>query len=181
MACYSATASVTTATSGPHASTQVAKTEAEDELKQPLNGPTSNKLRSDSEEEKKNKKAATKATNNIEDPEDVDQEDDEDAATPGSAGGVQPDSRLWFFHVIMAAGSLYMAMLLTDWCTGSVTTVFPNSTSTTTPSGSGTATCVSNSTGATQMWVKIASQWFAIGLYTWTLVAKRCLPDRDFD
>merc|ERR1712195_208888 len=112
---------------------------------------------------------------------DNDDDDDKDVAMPGSAGGVQPDSRLWFFHVIMAAGSLYMAMLLTDWGTGSVTNVFPNSTSTTTPSGSGTANYVSNSTGATQMWVKIASQWFAIGLYTWTLVAKRCLPDRDFD
>merc|ERR1712166_181439 len=146
--CYSATASVTTATSGPHASTQVAKTEAEDELKQPLNGPTSNKLRSDSEEEKKNKKAATKATNNIEDPEDVDQEDDEDAATPGSAGGVQPDSRLWFFHVIMAAGSLYMAMLLTNWGTGSLSA--PNGTDST-PSSSGAVPShvyISNSTGA---------------------------------
>jgi len=174
--CYSATASVTTATSGPHVSTQVAKTEAEEELKQPLNGPTSNKLRSDSEEEKKNKKATR--NNNIEDPEDV--EDDE--ATPGSAGGVQPDSRLWFFHVIMAAGSLYMAMLLTNWGTGSLSA--PDNGTESTPSSSDVVPShvyISNTTGLAQMWVKIASQWVAILLYTWTLIAPRVLPDRDFD
>jgi hypothetical protein len=77
-----------------------------------LNRPTSNKLRSKSEDEKHEHKV------NIEDPDggDIDQEESEEAA-PGSAGGVQPDSRLWFFHVIMAAGSLYMAMLLTNWGT----------------------------------------------------------------
>merc|ERR1712166_807026 len=50
--CYSATASVTTATSGPSVSATRSKNEAEDELKQPLNGPTSNKLRSVSEDDR---------------------------------------------------------------------------------------------------------------------------------
>lgn len=189
--CYSATASAVTVSDGPHASTEVAKHEAEDELKRPLNAPTSNKLRTSSEEvdEREHKsnthsdveEGGRKRRNDDDLSNNNDDDDDTDVAMPGSAGGVQPDSRLWFFHVIMAAGSLYMAMLLTDWGTGSATNVFPNSTSTTTPSGSGTANYVSNSTGKTQMWVKITSQWFAIGLYTWTLVAKRCLPDRDFD
>merc|ERR1712166_467582 len=37
--CYSATASAVTVSEGPHASTEVAKHEAEDELKRPLNAP----------------------------------------------------------------------------------------------------------------------------------------------
>jgi hypothetical protein len=173
--CYSATASATTITSGPTVSSQVTKQEAEDELKRPLNRPTPNKLRSKSEDEKHEHKV------NIEDPDggDIDQEESEEAA-PGSAGGVQPDSRLWFFHVIMAAGSLYMAMLLTNWGTGSISDHPKNGTSTTTPSTKSTNVYVSNSTGLAQMWVKIGSQWFAIALYTWTLIAPRCFPDRDF-
>lgn len=173
--CYSATASATTATSGPKASSQVAKAEAEDELKRPLNGPTSNKLRSVSEDEREHK------VKNIEDPADVDEDDvdqdDTDEALPGSAGGAQPDSRLWFFHVVMAAGALYMAMLLTNWGTGS--NVDHKNGTDTSPSGS-TTVYVSNSTGEAQMWVKIASQWVAIALYTWTVIAPRCFPDRDF-
>merc|ERR1712166_1184526 len=188
--CYSATASAVTVSEGPHASTEVAKHEAEDELKRPLNAPTSNKLRTSSEEvDEREHKSNThsdveeggrkKRNDDLSD--DNDDEDDEDAATPGSAGGVQPDSRLWFFHVIMAAGSLYMAMLLTNWGTGSLSA--PNGTDST-PSSSGAVPShvyISNTTGLAQMWVKIASQWVAILLYTWTLIAPRVLPDREFD
>ena len=70
----------------------------------------------------------------------------------------------------MCCGSLYMAMLLTDWGTGS-------SKSPTDASG----VVQSSSTGATQMWVKIISQWVAILLYTWTLIAPRMCPDRQFE
>lgn len=30
------------------------------------------------------------------------------------------------------------------------------------------------------MWVKIGSQWVAIALFLWTLIAPVLLPDRDF-
>ena len=116
------------------------------------------------------------------DDEDEMDEDDVDDARPGSAGGAQPDSRLWFFHIVMAAGALYMAMLLTNWGTGSLPSVVNGTgTGSLAPSGSGTAVYVSNSTGKAQMWVKIASQWVAIALYSWTVVAPRCFPDRDFN
>jgi len=68
--------------------------------------------------------------------------------------------RYWFFHAAMGAGAVYMAMLLTDWGTGGETKV-----------GGG---------GYTSMWVKIVSQWCSFALYTWTLLAPRFFPDRDF-
>lgn len=30
------------------------------------------------------------------------------------------------------------------------------------------------------MWVKIASQWVAMALFLWTLIAPSVFPDRDF-
>ena len=68
--------------------------------------------------------------------------------------------RYWFFHCAMGSGAIYMAMLLTDWGEGGGATV-----------GGG---------GETSMWVKMVSQWFAMALYTWTLLAPRFFPDRDF-
>lgn len=94
----------------------------------------------------------------------------EDAANEGAASENVPDGRIWFFHVVMCCGSLYMAMLLTDWGTGSINS--PHD---------GTQVVHSSSTGSTQMWVKVVSQWIAIVLYTWTLVAPRVCPDREFN
>lgn len=34
--------------------------------------------------------------------------------------------------------------------------------------------------GVVNMWIIISSQWLALSLYTWTLVAPRVFPDRDF-
>merc|ERR1712166_492286 len=157
--CYSATSNATTVTDGP----------------------TSNKLRSVSEDDRsrehKNRDIEADNDQDIMD----DEEDRQDA--PGTAGGQSPDSRIWFFHVVMAAGSLYLAMVLTDWGTGSVSGGIHNAT-TATPSSSGTSQVsvyVSNSTGVAQMWVKIISEWFAIGLYTWSLIAPRIFPDREFN
>ena len=56
-----------------------------------------------------------------------------------------------------------MAMLLTDWGTQK------NKSNTVNITG-----------GTTSMWVKIISQWVTMLLYTWTLIARRCLPNRDF-
>jgi len=162
--CYSATASATTVTTGPSAATQeaIAATDADatDSMRQPLNvsRPKTNKLRSAS----KDNDDLIEHKADLEDPDTTD-DDGSGAADSSPAGGTQPDSRLWFFHVVMAAGALYMAMLLTNWGTGTDTTAGH-----------------SPSTGTAQMWVKVVSQWLAIALYVWTLIAPRCCPDRDF-
>lgn len=69
--------------------------------------------------------------------------------------------RAWFFHFIMLAASLYMAMLLSNW-------------------GGSSTESSTRSVGETSMWIKIASQWVTFALYFWTLVAPKCFPDRDF-
>lgn len=179
--CYSATASATTVTSGVSAAVEEAANATEkDDLTQPINRPSSNRL-SHSVEHKASVAADndSKKDDGVPDAEDPSVDDDEeDEPQPGNAGGVQPDGRLWYFHVVMAAGALYMAMLLTNWGTGSVRDEAGTSPSS---SGSGSTVVVhSSSTGYAQMWVKIASQWVAIAIYVWTLIAPRCFPDRDF-
>lgn len=171
--CYSATASATTALAGPHASSveavQAAEKEDEESLSRPLNSATSNQL-SRNVEHKMDKASADEVDVDVEDP--GENGGDEDSP-PGAAGGSTPDSKLWFFHVVMAAGSLYMAMLLTNWGTGSMD-------SSLSPSASGGAVIHSSSTGLAQMWVKIVSQWLAIAIYVWTLIAPRIFPNREF-
>lgn len=60
------------------------------------------------------------------------------------------------FHIMFAIGTVYMSMLLTNWGT------------------------IAGQHSEVRMWVTIASQWVAISLYTWTIIAPRCLPNRDF-
>lgn len=75
-----------------------------------------------------------------------------------------PDDQVhWPFHVVMALGGLYLAMLLTNW--GSVTT---------------TDLTAATDLSETSMWVKMASQWLSIIIYIWTLVAPLCCKGRDF-
>ncbi|TYZ62326.1 hypothetical protein PybrP1_009350 [[Pythium] brassicae (nom. inval.)] len=66
------------------------------------------------------------------------------------------DTEPWQFYFMMVLAGLYMAMVLTDW-----------------DSADGSSNGVS-------MWVKIAAQWLTILLFTWTLVAPKLFPDRDF-
>lgn len=72
------------------------------------------------------------------------------------------------FHLVMATGSVYMAMLLTDWGSGASIT----STATTPTANYGL--------GEASMWVKIVSQWFTFLLYLWTVLAPVWFPDREF-
>jgi len=67
----------------------------------------------------------------------------------------EPPNMAWF-HLVMATGSVYMSMLLTNW---------------------GTA---SGHKSEAQMWVSIVSQWVSLLLYVWTLVAPRFCPSREF-
>lgn len=77
--------------------------------------------------------------------EDEDEDDDE-----------EEDEHLWLFHFMMATGSIYMAMLLTNWGTHS------------------------GRKNSAQMWVSIISQWISMVVYMWTLIAPACLPGRTF-
>ncbi|ETW05185.1 hypothetical protein H310_04180 [Aphanomyces invadans] len=74
----------------------------------------------------------------------------------GAPKDKQSDVPSWQFHAVMVVGSLYMAMVVTQW---------------------GTAT--GQQDGAA-MWVHIASQWVASALFVWTLVAPYLFPDREF-
>jgi hypothetical protein len=76
----------------------------------------------------------------------------------------EDNERYYIFHIIMMIGSIYMAMLLTDWGTKRDPTNTVNITG-----------------GKTGMWVKIISQWITMILYYWTLVARKCFPNRTFD
>lgn len=60
------------------------------------------------------------------------------------------------FHAIMATGSVYMSMMLTNWGT------------------------VSGHKSDAQMWVSIISQWISIGLYVWTIMAPKICTSREF-
>ena len=66
--------------------------------------------------------------------------------------------------MIMMIASIYMGMLLTDWGTKHNIKGDINITG-----------------GQTSMWIKITSQWITMILYSWTLVARRCLSNRNFD
>lgn len=66
-----------------------------------------------------------------------------------------------FFHVVFALASTYIAMLMTGW-------------------GSGEGEEEQMDVGWASVWVKIASQWLAFGLYVWMLLAPMIFPDRDY-
>ena len=69
-----------------------------------------------------------------------------------------------FFHFTLAAGSLYMAMLLTNW------TLLSKSDN----------NDFRVNTGVAAAWTKIVSSWVALFLYAWSLLAPVLFPDRDF-
>eukprot|EP00794_Sanderia_malayensis_P013728 gene13728-15160_t len=69
-----------------------------------------------------------------------------------------------FFHIMMFLATLYIMMTITNWYK---------------PEGSNLAKSLGSSVAA--FWVKISSSWICFLLYTWTLMAPVCFPDRDFD
>jgi len=89
----------------------------------------------------------------------ADKEDDE----PEPLGPVQA-MRNAKFHFIMAAGSMYMAMILTNW--SSRQEVQDNKKS--------------YDVGEENMWIKISSQWLTCLLYIWSLIAPFIMKNRDF-
>ncbi|KAF0689146.1 Aste57867_19418 [Aphanomyces stellatus] len=112
---------------------------------------------------------------------DVDDDDDGDENDPSTAL-VKSDRAMpksdevpsWQFHLIMVLGAMYMAMVLTEWDTASGYTFSDSKNYLLDDIGGGRV-----QDGAA-MWVHIASQWFIILLYTWSLVAPHVFPDRTF-
>ncbi|KAL3926240.1 MAG: hypothetical protein SGPRY_003389 [Prymnesium sp.] len=72
-----------------------------------------------------------------------------------------------FYHLLMLATSLYLAMLLTDWGV---------------PRGEDDAFSEDSrhNVGYASAWLELAFTWACSALYLWTLIAPRCCPNRDF-
>ncbi|KAJ3012195.1 Serine incorporator 3 [Thoreauomyces humboldtii] len=73
-----------------------------------------------------------------------------------------------FFHFVFVLAAMYMAAVITNWSTLEL--------------GSDTAAVTNYAVnqGFASVWVKIATSWACIVLYTWTLLAPLVFPDRDF-
>lgn len=72
-------------------------------------------------------------------------------------------SNSWRLNLVLATVTCWKCMILTRW--GEI---------------SGDGTVANASAGRVSMWLVIATQWLALSLYLWTLVAPRLFPDRDF-
>jgi hypothetical protein len=79
-----------------------------------------------------------------------------------TSGGVD----LWKLNAVMALICCWVAMILTGWGTLEDLNESQNAANPT--------------AGRVNMAMIGVSQWIAIGLYTWTLLAPRLFPDRDF-
>jgi hypothetical protein len=73
---------------------------------------------------------------------------------------------VWKLNVVMALISCYVAMILTNW--GTINGLDENHNA------------ANPTVGRINMTILGISQWLAIGLYSWTLLAPRLFPDRDF-
>jgi hypothetical protein len=73
---------------------------------------------------------------------------------------------VWKLNVVMALISCYVAMILTGW--GTIEWLDEHSNA------------ANPTVGRINMVIIGVSQWLAIGLYIWTLVAARLFPDREF-
>jgi hypothetical protein len=88
-----------------------------------------------------------------------------------------PDEQLgpeswWYYHLMMVACSMYMAMLLTDW--SSQPYMYHGVPATRLDAGQYNVSLGS-------FWVKVGSQWVCLAMYGWTLLAPYLLRDyRDF-
>ncbi|EPQ54350.1 TMS membrane protein/tumor differentially expressed protein [Gloeophyllum trabeum ATCC 11539] len=71
-----------------------------------------------------------------------------------------------WFHIIFAIGSMYVAMLLTDW----------NVVKNIGPSNPDQDVYIGRSEVA--MWMRVVSSWVCMLLYIWSLVAPVLMPDR---
>jgi len=71
----------------------------------------------------------------------------------------------FFFHLVMMLGSMYMAMLLTNW-----------------GNGGDDNNPLAVASGTTSMWVKIISEWMSLFAFFWSLLAPvTCCKHREYD
>ncbi|KAL7546260.1 hypothetical protein ACHAWF_009594 [Thalassiosira exigua] len=104
---------------------------------------------------------------------------EEDAPPSGLALGSGDDddalssnSDVWKLNACLALVSCYVAMVLTGW--GSISGGIVEE------DGVEIHTAANPTVGKVNMAMIAVSQWVALGLYAWTLVAPRLFPDRDF-
>jgi len=94
---------------------------------------------------------------------DVEMEGGKEAkASSVSADGEEKPSYA-FFHMVMAMGSVFMAMLLTNW-----------------GHSNGGGQSSNADVSVESMWIKIVSSWLTYILFFWTIFAPMLFPDRDF-
>lgn len=87
--------------------------------------------------------------------------------TPSAANGLVSGEGLWKLNVVMALICCFVAMILTGW--GTITVVKEEENNAANPT-----------IGRVNMTMIGISQWAAILLYIWTLVAPRLFPEREF-
>eukprot|EP00977_Amphora_coffeiformis_P010481 scaffold2460_cov178-Amphora_coffeaeformis.AAC.2 len=87
--------------------------------------------------------------------------------TDSSAADRQVGSDVWKLNVVMVTICCFVAMILTGW--GTILEMDESQNHLANPTA-----------GRVNMAMIGVSQWMAIGLYIWTLVAPRLFPDRDF-
>ena len=68
------------------------------------------------------------------------------------------------FHGIMTVGSIYIAMLLTNWGSPNINDTTLNKFQ---PSN-------------TSFWLQVVASWLGVLMYIWTIVAQKLFPERDF-
>ena len=83
-------------------------------------------------------------------------------AEPSLDADLEP--RPWLFHVVMLLAAMYLAMMTTNWGAPSATNVASGSPE------------LSNAS----MWARMGSEFAIHVVFTWTLVAPVCFPNRDF-
>ena len=90
----------------------------------------------------------------------------EDASTTTNTSDTIPNnfSNNWKLNIALAAVTCWYSMVLTSF--GAI--------------AGADGTVANPQVGTINMWIIIGSQWCALLLYTWTLVAPRLFPDRDF-
>jgi len=95
--------------------------------------------------------------------------DDDEGDVTDSARTAGSD--LWKLNVVLVLISCWIAMMLTGW--GTIQGVV-------TRNGEEEHTAANPTVGRVNMAMIGVSQWVALGLYSWTLLAPRIFPDRDF-
>ncbi|EJD53006.1 TMS membrane protein/tumor differentially expressed protein [Auricularia subglabra TFB-10046 SS5] len=105
----------------------------------------------------------------------LDEEDDLEDEDDGPTGEERDDERTGtrynysWFHLIFVMGSMYVAMLLTDWnvlrTTSRSDDTDPNQD-------------IYIGRSETAMWIRVVSSWVCMVLYAWSLLAPVVLPDR---